>query len=133
MKIVIFLFIVITCTFAQEECTDSDIAIFKRWQRDFNQQNYDDETEAKKCLQIKKALEHIQRSNADTKNHKSGLHEYSDLTEDEITNTRYGYLESEGEYVPGLHRLKRSYTYPPSRDWRDEKIITPVKNQGKII
>lgn len=129
MKIVIFM--VIACTFAQEECSDSDLAIFKRWQKDFNQPPQEDEVEEKKCLIIKKALEHIQSSNKDHRKHKSGLHEYSDLTEEEITNTRYGYLESEGEYVPGLHRLKRSYSYPPSRDWRDEKIITPVKNQGK--
>lgn len=86
MKLVIVFCVVIACVVAQKVCTKEELAIYKKWQKDFNKPILDKKTESKKCLQLLKAIKMMEKSNADPKNHRSRLNEMSDLTEEEFRN-----------------------------------------------
>jgi len=71
----------------------------------------------------------MERHNADaSKNWKMGVNQFSDITKEEFASL---YLDQTstpeivGDYV------KETNGAAPSVDWRNQRIITPVKNQGR--
>ena len=131
MKIVILLcFTLIACISAQK-CTPDQLKQYKKWQNDFNRPIYDEETEAKRCLNLLKVLEHIKKHSTNNKKHKMGLNSLSDLSPEEYKE-RFGLqIPDNYKHNAGPHKSKRqTQSYPATRDWRNHRIINPVQNQG---
>ncbi|CAN0317739.1 unnamed protein product [Lampetra planeri] len=73
--------------------------------------------------------------------HSMGLHSYTlgmnhlaDLTVDEFRKTMNGYRRGSRERHEGHHTstflAPENYEVPQSMDWRDQGLVTPIKNQG---
>lgn len=104
MKLLILFCFVIGCVVTQKACTEKEIAIFKKWQKEFNKPTFDKSLEASKCLQLLKAIEAVKKNNADPKNHRSGLNEMSDMTDDEFRSRRFGIkIPDSYKHIPGPH------------------------------
>lgn len=134
MKLSLIFLIVIGCVIAAaEECTKEEIKEYRKWQRKYNKPHYrDSEEQQRRCQILNQRREDIKSSDSDRRMHRSGLNEYSDLTEQEMHDTRYGYVApSDDEPTEPVRDDKNKY--PPSKDWRDDGIITAIKNQGMII
>lgn len=132
MKLLILLSVVIACVAAQSVCNDDQIKQYKKWQREHNRPIFSKEEELKRCTHFLRALEHVTKNNGDNKGHKVALNELADLSPEEY-KTRHGIIlpnDYKHESSPATRRKKAAGSYPPSKDWRDENIITHVKNQA---
>lgn len=135
MKLLIVLFAVTACVVAQKEkCTDKEFKIYKDWQSKFNRPVEEDKAvEAQKCLNLIKAIAHIEKHNAEhpTK-HKLAINHFGDLSPEDSKSRLGGkkpddYVHTEND--SGAGRKKRG-TYPATRDWRKENLVSSVKFQG---
>lgn len=137
MKFLILLCAVIACVAAQDTCNDDQIKEYKKWQRKHNRPIYDKETELKRCTHFLRALQHVKENSGNSKSHKVALNEMADLSPEEY-KSRHGIIvpvdyKHESSPPNQRRRKKAAGGYPPSKDWRDENIITHVKNQGMQI
>ncbi|XP_012284997.1 cathepsin O isoform X2 [Orussus abietinus] len=100
------------------------------------------------CIVSMRSLRHIERMNSERISKDSALYgptEFSDLSEEEFLqltlqpdlsarserhHNRYHTRENTRRLGADVKRLKRAAGIPLKFDWRDKKVITPVRNQG---
>jgi len=115
---------------------------FENYVQDFGKDYTGDEYKKRKSIFLKN-LEDVLSHNKDEKNlWKKGVNFLSDYTDDELQNIKgldksqlfyanYAKQQVEPEVEDGFERRRDLKSLPNHVDWRDQGVVTPVKNQGQ--
>ncbi|KAJ0981127.1 hypothetical protein J5N97_009382 [Dioscorea zingiberensis] len=74
-------------------------------------------------------LKIIRSTNKKGLSYKLGINKFTDMSWDEFRSTRLGAAQKCSATLKGNHILTNA-PIPQTRDWREEGIVSPVKNQG---
>jgi len=75
-------------------------------------------------------MEFIQTENAKGHSYVLGVTQFADVTAEEFTSTYLGYKQDESD-LPAVEAIKYDGVLADSLDWREQGVITPVKDQGQ--
>jgi cathepsin L len=99
---------------------------FTQWMQQ-NKRSYHHDEFQKKYGTFKANLDFIDAHNADTtKTHKVALNQFADLSVEEFSRIYLGTRKT-FESVPTVQSARPDA--PASKDWRQEGVVTPIKNQ----
>lgn len=106
----------------------------EQWMIEYGRAYKDEAEKAYRFEIFKKNLKYIDaHNNAGVQNYTLGLNEFADLTNEEFVASYTGALAPdimEFEEYELAELLNLSSPLPPSKDWRDDGAVTPVKHQG---
>jgi len=109
---------------------DADVELFREFKNKHAKVYASDEHEMERFQIFKENVAYINSHNlnADTHGYTLGINQYADMTNAEYRST----LSTRPNREAGsLFIAPSNVSVPDSVDWRDEKIVTPVKNQGQ--
>ncbi|PKA49954.1 Cysteine proteinase 2 [Apostasia shenzhenica] len=75
------------------------------------------------------SMELIRSTNRKGLSYTLGINQFADLTWEEFRATRLGAAQNCSATLKGNHRLAEA-VLPETKDWRDDGIVSPVKDQG---
>ncbi|OMO67169.1 hypothetical protein CCACVL1_20727 [Corchorus capsularis] len=78
---------------------------------------------------FKENLDLIRSTNKKKLSYRLGVNEFADLTWQEFQKHRLGAAQNCSATLKGNHKLT-DVVLPETKDWREEGIVSPVKNQG---
>jgi len=107
---------------------DSEV-LFTAWKQKYNKVYVSSDEESVRLVNFKASIERIQSRNSKTQSNVFGLTKYSDLTPEEFKSTYLGYIPKTNATRNLL--TETSITAPQTFDWRDQKKVTAVKDQGQ--
>ncbi|KAM7277081.1 hypothetical protein ACFE04_018947 [Oxalis oulophora] len=91
---------------------------------------YESEEEIKLRFRIfNQNLDLIRSTNRKRLSYKLGVNQFADMSWEEFRKHRLGADQNCSATLKGNHKLSDALL-PPVKDWRDESIVSPVKNQG---
>ncbi|CAH9053788.1 unnamed protein product [Cuscuta epithymum] len=79
---------------------------------------------------FKENLRTIRSHNTKRLPYKLGVNEFADMTWDEFRQHRLGAAQNCSATLKGNLKIASAAIVPETKDWREDGIITPVKNQG---
>nr|VDD20535.1 unnamed protein product [Brassica oleracea] len=79
---------------------------------------------------FKESLELIRSTNKKGLSYKFGLNQFADLTWEEFQKSKLGAAQNCSATLKGSHKLTEE-ALPETKDWREDGIVSPVKDQGK--
>ncbi|CAH8362398.1 unnamed protein product [Eruca vesicaria subsp. sativa] len=79
---------------------------------------------------FKESLDLIRSTNKKGLSYKLGLNQFADLTWEEFQRTKLGAAQNCSATLKGSHKLTKE-ALPQTKDWREDGIVSPVKDQGK--
>ena len=134
---VLFLCIFATSCYQVASLSDDNKNIYmkhERWmaQHGFNYKN--EEVKERRFKIFKENVQHIERFNLEGNHtYKLEINKFADLTHEEFLAKYAGNFMPSFE-IPLSHQSSFAYKnvkdVPPSLDWRDYNVVTPVQNQG---
>lgn len=130
-------FVAISLSFAQTERTHEEKKLFREWMKKYNKK-YESHSAERKAMEkwfINKEHcdEHNELYEQGKVGYQRGLHEYADLSSEEITKFMTGVVVPE-EHSRNSRSLGNHPRYPPapaSIDWREKGLVGPVESQGQ--
>jgi len=122
MKVLILLSLVVLSLAVFDESV-----LFDAYKVQFNKQYSSPDEEALRFENFKLSLDRIgSRANSEV----FGLTKYSDLSVEEFKSTLLGYIRPESRSDVGVLPTG-DVDVPQTLDWRNQKMVTPVKDQGQ--
>ncbi|CAF1890497.1 unnamed protein product [Brassica napus] len=79
---------------------------------------------------FKESLDLIRSTNKKGLSYKLGLNQFADLTWEEFQKSKLGAAQNCSATLKGSHKLTEE-ALPETKDWREDGIVSPVKDQGK--
>ncbi|KAF8100424.1 hypothetical protein N665_0224s0011 [Sinapis alba] len=79
---------------------------------------------------FKESLHLIRSTNKKGLSYKLGLNQFADMTWEEFQRTKLGAAQNCSATLKGSHKLTKE-ALPETKDWREDGIVSPVKEQGK--
>jgi C1A family cysteine protease len=102
-----------------------ETVLFEAYKAQFNKQYSSPDEEALRFENFKASLDRIQSRNSEV----FGLTKFSDMSTEEFKSTLLGYVRPESRADVGV--LTSDITAPQTLDWRNQNMVTPVKDQGQ--
>ncbi|CAG2115680.1 unnamed protein product [Medioppia subpectinata] len=81
-------------------------------------------------------VEHNTEADAGLHPYRLGVNEFADMTDEEFRQKYLGLLPPKPGNITTLNTvrdLKTTEIVPDSIDWREQHVVTPVKNQGSVV
>ncbi|XP_010274467.1 PREDICTED: P34 probable thiol protease-like isoform X2 [Nelumbo nucifera] len=109
--------------------------LFKRWKAKHEKVYTSSEEKEKRFKIFQSNLAYVIDWNSKRKpsDHTMGLNQFSDMSFDEFSEIYLSNMEPAESIseVTAINRVKLTCSHPSSVDWRENGVVTPVKNQGK--
>jgi len=102
-----------------------ETVLFEAYKAQYNKVYASPDEEALRFENFKLSMDRIQSRNSAV----FGLTKYSDMSTEEFKSTLLGYIRPEARADVGV--LESSVTAPQTLDWRNQNMVTPVKDQGQ--
>jgi len=118
------LLLALTLVFAFDDST-----LFTAWKAQFNKQYSTAEEEALRFENFKLSIDRAQARNSKSGAATFGLTKYSDMTPEEFKSTLLGYVRPAERSDVGVLPTNPDIAVPQTLDWRNQNMVTPVKNQ----
>jgi cathepsin F len=106
-----------------------DTTLFTAWKAQFNKQYSTAEEEALRFENFKLSIDRAQARNSKSGAATFGLTKYSDMTPEEFKSTLLGYVRPAERSDVGVLPTNPDIAVPQTLDWRNQNMVTPVKNQ----
>jgi len=105
-----------------------DQTLFTAWKAQYNKLYSTSEEEAARFETFKLSIDRVQARNAKSGSATFGLTKYADMTPEEFKSTLLGYIRPAERSDVGV-LSPRNIDVPQTLDWRNQNMVTPVKNQ----
>ncbi|KAF8695194.1 hypothetical protein HU200_037652 [Digitaria exilis] len=76
------------------------------------------------------SLELVRSTNRKGLPYRLGINRFADMSWEEFRATRLGAAQNCSATLAGNHRMRAAAALPETKDWREDGIVSPVKNQG---
>lgn len=107
--------------------------LFQQWRKQHGKSYENSEELFNRFQSFKSNLKYIVESNSNRTGYWMGLNRFSDMSNEEFREKYIGKVKGLVELSEGKHTRERSVLIcdaPPSLDWREKEVVTPVKDQG---
>ncbi|EER96801.1 hypothetical protein BDA96_02G227700 [Sorghum bicolor] len=94
--------------------------------------SYESAAEVQKRFRIfSESLQLVRSTNRKGLSYRLGINRFSDMSWEEFRATRLGAAQNCSATLAGNHRMRAAaVALPKTKDWREDGIVSPVKNQG---
>jgi cathepsin H len=93
--------------------------------------SYESVAEVHKRFRIfSESLELVRSTNRKGLPYRLGINRFADMSWEEFRATRLGAAQNCSATLAGNHRMRADAALPETKDWREDGIVSPVKNQG---
>ncbi|CAN6204589.1 unnamed protein product [Urochloa humidicola] len=93
--------------------------------------SYESAAEVQKRFRIfSESLELVRSTNRKGLPYRLGINRFADMSWEEFRATRLGAAQNCSATLAGNHRMRATAALPETKDWREDGIVSPVKNQG---
>ncbi|XP_064981750.1 oryzain gamma chain-like [Musa acuminata AAA Group] len=106
-----------------------DALRFARFARRYGKSYGSAEEILKRFAVFSENLEFIRSTNRKGLPYRLGINQFADMTWEEFRASRLGAAQNCSATLKGNHRMTDE-ALPETKDWRDDGIVSPVKNQG---
>ncbi|CAL9167203.1 unnamed protein product [Musa hybrid cultivar] len=106
-----------------------DALRFARFARRYGKSYGSAEEILKRFAVFSESLELIRTTNRKGLPYRLGINQFADMTWEEFRASRLGAAQNCSATLKGNHRMTDE-ALPETKDWRDDGIVSPVKNQG---
>lgn len=93
--------------------------------------SYGSAAEVQKRFRIfSESLELVRSTNRKGLPYRLGINHFADMSWEEFRATRLGAAQNCSATLAGNHRMRAAGALPETKDWREDGIVSPVKDQG---
>nr|BAJ88051.1 predicted protein [Hordeum vulgare subsp. vulgare] len=93
--------------------------------------SYESAAEVRRRFRIfSESLEEVRSTNRKGLPYRLGINRFSDMSWEEFQATRLGAAQTCSATLAGNHLMRDAAALPETKDWREDGIVSPVKNQA---
>ncbi|KQJ90423.1 hypothetical protein BRADI_4g31440v3 [Brachypodium distachyon] len=93
--------------------------------------SYESAAEVQRRFRIfSESLEEVRSTNQKGLSYRLGINRYSDMSWEEFQASRLGAAQTCSATLRGNHRMQDANALPETKDWREDGIVSPVKDQS---